>query len=162
MISQYFLLIDDFYVPLNKEKKLNYASFCIFCIFFISQYLFIFLTKLWIFLDLCSRLLIRRRFGRSPSPITDLTLILMSLPFITLPLPLLTTLLLPLLTTPLLPLPTTPPNPLTTPAPYKPEPHYEEPKNYEYGYDVHEYDAYGNPNVHSKTEVRDGYQVKGN
>ena len=33
--------------------------------------------------------------------------------------------------------------------------------NYEYGYAVEEYDEYGNPNVHSKTEVRDGYTVKG-
>ncbi|TRY78110.1 hypothetical protein TCAL_09472 [Tigriopus californicus] len=60
------------------------------------------------------------------------------------------------------------------PAPYKPAPyhpapsyhkpdpyHEEEPKNYAYGYDVKEYDEYGNPNVHSKHEERDGYQVKG-
>ncbi len=32
---------------------------------------------------------------------------------------------------------------------------------YEYGYDVNEYDEYGNPNVHSKHEVRDGKTVKG-
>merc|ERR1719437_256105 len=45
------------------------------------------------------------------------------------------------------------------PAPYHPapKPYVEEaPKNYQYGYD-----AYGNPNVHSKTETRDGYNVKG-
>merc|ERR1712038_1763663 len=49
------------------------------------------------------------------------------------------------------------------PAPYHaPEPYHEEPvKNYEFGYDVHDYDAYGNPNVHSRHEVRDGYDVKG-
>ena len=34
-------------------------------------------------------------------------------------------------------------------------------KNYAYGYDVKEYDAYGNPNVHSKHEERNGYEVKG-
>merc|ERR1712154_463624 len=43
------------------------------------------------------------------------------------------------------------------PAPY----HEEEPKNYQFGYDVHGYDEYGNPNVHSRTEQRDGYNVKG-
>ena len=50
------------------------------------------------------------------------------------------------------------------PAPYHPapKPYVEEaPKNYQYGYDVHGYDEYGNPNVHSKTETRDGYNVKG-
>merc|ERR1712079_681466 len=43
------------------------------------------------------------------------------------------------------------------PAPY----HEEAPKNYQFGYDVHGYDEYGNPNVHSRTEQRDGYNVKG-
>merc|ERR1712117_259230 len=43
------------------------------------------------------------------------------------------------------------------PAPY----HEEEPKNYQFGYDVHGYDEYGNPNVHSRTEQRDGYNMKG-
>merc|ERR1712152_34087 len=43
------------------------------------------------------------------------------------------------------------------PAPY----HEEAPKNYQFGYDVHGYDEYGNPNVHSRTEARDGYNVKG-
>merc|ERR1712061_513930 len=38
------------------------------------------------------------------------------------------------------------------PAPY----HEEAPKNYQFGYDEH-----GNPNVHSRTEQRDGYNVKG-
>merc|ERR1712001_196573 len=43
------------------------------------------------------------------------------------------------------------------PAPY----HEEAPKNYQFGYDVHGYDEYGNPNVHSRTEQRDGYNVNG-
>merc|ERR1712168_809984 len=50
------------------------------------------------------------------------------------------------------------------PAPYHPAPapyHEEVPKNYQFGYDVHGYDEYGNPNVHSRTEARDGYNVKG-
>merc|ERR1712168_1428225 len=50
------------------------------------------------------------------------------------------------------------------PAPYHPAPapyHEETPKNYQFGYDVHGYDEYGNPNVHSRTEARDGYNVKG-
>merc|ERR1719187_1811260 len=50
------------------------------------------------------------------------------------------------------------------PAPYHPAPapyHEEVPKNYHFGYDVHGYDEYGNPNVHSRTEARDGYNVKG-
>ena len=50
------------------------------------------------------------------------------------------------------------------PAPYHaaPAPYHEEaPKNYQFGYDVHGYDAYGNPNVHSRTEARDGPNVKG-
>merc|ERR1712168_387712 len=50
------------------------------------------------------------------------------------------------------------------PAPYHPAPapyHEEAPKNYQFGYDVHGYDEYGNPNVHSRTEARDGYNVKG-
>ena len=34
-------------------------------------------------------------------------------------------------------------------------------KNYAYGYDVNEYDEYGNPNIHSKHEERNGYEVKG-
>merc|ERR1712106_1193783 len=37
----------------------------------------------------------------------------------------------------------------------------ETPKNYQFGYDVHGYDEYGNPNVHSRTEARDGPTVKG-
>merc|ERR1719481_279735 len=43
------------------------------------------------------------------------------------------------------------------PAPYHPAPapyHEEAPKNYQFGYDVHGYDEYGNPNVHSRTEAR--------
>ena len=32
---------------------------------------------------------------------------------------------------------------------------------YAYGYDVNGYDEYGNPNVHSKHEERDGKTVKG-
>merc|ERR1711874_606945 len=50
------------------------------------------------------------------------------------------------------------------PAPYHPAPapyHEEVPKNYQFGYDVHGYDGYGNPNIHSRTEARDGYNVKG-
>merc|ERR1712123_122968 len=50
------------------------------------------------------------------------------------------------------------------PAPYHPAPapYVEEaPKNYQFGYDVHGYDEYGNPNVHSRTEARDGPTVKG-
>merc|ERR1712168_1594635 len=50
------------------------------------------------------------------------------------------------------------------PAPYHPAPapyHEEAPKNYQFGYDVHGYDEYGNRNVHSRTEARDGYNVKG-
>merc|ERR1711892_464060 len=48
------------------------------------------------------------------------------------------------------------------PAPYHPAPYDEEaPKNYQFGYDVHGYDEYGNPNVHSRTEARDGPTVKG-
>lgn len=34
-------------------------------------------------------------------------------------------------------------------------------KNYAYNYDVNEYDEYGNPNIHSKYEERNGYEVKG-
>merc|ERR1712117_237836 len=48
------------------------------------------------------------------------------------------------------------------PAYHKPEPYHEEtPKDYQFGYDVHGYDEYGNANVHSRTEQRDGYNVKG-
>merc|ERR1712106_59178 len=48
------------------------------------------------------------------------------------------------------------------PAPYHPAPYVEEaPKNYQFGYDVHGYDEYGNPNVHSRTEARGGPTVKG-
>ena len=56
------------------------------------------------------------------------------------------------------------PEPAYHPAPaYHPEPYHEEkPKDYQFGYDVHGYDEYGNPNVHSRTEQRDGYNVKGN
>merc|ERR1712025_505286 len=55
------------------------------------------------------------------------------------------------------------PEPAYHPAPaYHPEPYHEEkPKDYQFGYDVHGYDEYGNPNVHSRTEQRDGYNVKG-
>ena len=35
-------------------------------------------------------------------------------------------------------------------------------KDYAFGYDVNELDEYGNPNVHSRTEVREGPHVKGN
>merc|ERR1712098_128033 len=35
------------------------------------------------------------------------------------------------------------------------------PHDYTYGYDVNELDAYGNPNIHSKTETREGGVVKG-
>jgi hypothetical protein len=34
-------------------------------------------------------------------------------------------------------------------------------KDYAFGYDVNELDEYGNPNVHSRTEVREGPHVKG-
>merc|ERR1711874_272374 len=47
------------------------------------------------------------------------------------------------------------------PAPYHPAPapyHEEVPKNYQFGYDVHGYDGYGNPNIHSRTEARDEYK----
>merc|ERR1712112_333531 len=43
------------------------------------------------------------------------------------------------------------------PAPY----HEVIPHDYTYGYDVNELDAYGNPNIHSKTETREGGIVKG-
>merc|ERR1711936_1171966 len=47
-------------------------------------------------------------------------------------------------------------------APLHPAPYHEPvPKNYEFGYGVHEVDEYGNPNVHSRHEVRDGPTVKG-
>ena len=39
--------------------------------------------------------------------------------------------------------------------------YFELQKDYAFGYDVHEYDEYGNPNVHSRTETREGYNVKG-
>merc|ERR1711990_1209260 len=35
------------------------------------------------------------------------------------------------------------------------------PHDYQFGYDVHGVDAYGNPNEHSRTEVREGPHVKG-
>jgi hypothetical protein len=35
-------------------------------------------------------------------------------------------------------------------------------KDYAFAYDVNELDEYGNPNVHSRTEVREGPHVKGN
>merc|ERR1712243_219440 len=35
------------------------------------------------------------------------------------------------------------------------------PHDYTYGYDVNELDAYGNPNIHSKTKTREGGIVKG-
>merc|ERR1711874_240413 len=41
-------------------------------------------------------------------------------------------------------------------APYEEIPH-----DYQFGYDVHGVDAYGNPNEHSRTEVREGPHVKG-
>ena len=56
------------------------------------------------------------------------------------------------------------PKPAYHPAPayHQPEPYHEEkPKDYQFGYDVHGYDEYGNANVHSRTEQRDGYNVKG-
>jgi hypothetical protein len=34
-------------------------------------------------------------------------------------------------------------------------------KDYAFAYDVNELDEYGNPNVHSRTEVREGPHVKG-
>ena len=34
-------------------------------------------------------------------------------------------------------------------------------QDYAFGYDVAGYDAYGNPNVHGRTEERVGQQVKG-
>merc|ERR1712025_371229 len=48
------------------------------------------------------------------------------------------------------------------PAPaYHADPYHEEkPKDYQFGYDVHGYDEYGNPNVHSRVEQRDGYNLK--
>merc|ERR1712123_136596 len=58
--------------------------------------------------------------------------------------------------------PPAPYHPAPAPAPYHPAPYVEEaPKNYQFGYDVHGYDEYGNPNVHSRTEARDGPTVKG-
>ena len=42
------------------------------------------------------------------------------------------------------------------------EPYHEEPpKDYQFGYDVHGVDAYGNPNEHSRVESRVGPTVKG-
>ena len=56
-----------------------------------------------------------------------------------------------------------PPAPYAPKPAYHPEPYHEEkPKDYQFGYDVHGYDEYGNANVHSRTEQRDGYNVKGN
>merc|ERR1719291_131036 len=46
--------------------------------------------------------------------------------------------------------------PLVHAAPYEEIPH-----DYQFGYDVHGVDAYGNPNEHSRTEVREGPVVKG-
>merc|ERR1711971_1416796 len=46
--------------------------------------------------------------------------------------------------------------PLVHAAPYEEIPH-----DYQFGYDVHGVDAYGNPNEHSRTEVREGPIVKG-
>merc|ERR550532_1958559 len=46
--------------------------------------------------------------------------------------------------------------PLAHAAPYEEIPH-----DYQFGYDVHGVDAYGNPNEHSRTEVREGPIVKG-
>merc|ERR1719418_283223 len=58
-----------------------------------------------------------------------------------------------------------PVHPVHAPAPYAPPhpaPYHEEPvKNYEFGYGVDDYDAYGNTNKHSRHEVRDGKTVKG-
>ena len=34
-------------------------------------------------------------------------------------------------------------------------------QDYQFGYDVAGYDAYGNPNVHGRTEAREGNTVKG-
>merc|ERR1719228_2886973 len=42
-------------------------------------------------------------------------------------------------------------------APYVEEP----PHDYQFGYDVHGVDAYGNPNEHSRIETREGPHVKG-
>merc|ERR1711894_594212 len=50
------------------------------------------------------------------------------------------------------------------PAPYH-APHHEEPyhapKPYVFGYDINDYDPYGNPDVHSRHEESDGKVVKG-
>merc|ERR1712019_188234 len=64
---------------------------------------------------------------------------------------------------PCCPSPRCPPRCPSAPEPaYHPEPYHEEkPKDYQFGYDVHGYDEYGNANVHSRTEQRDGYNVKG-
>merc|ERR1711981_458501 len=52
--------------------------------------------------------------------------------------------------------------PLVPAAPLVHAVHHEEiPHDYQFGYDVHEVDAYGNPNVHSRIETREGPHVKG-
>merc|ERR1712088_1018738 len=52
--------------------------------------------------------------------------------------------------------------PLVHAAPVVHAVHHEEiPHDYQFGYDVHEVDAYGNPNVHSRIETREGPHVKG-
>merc|ERR1711894_821865 len=50
------------------------------------------------------------------------------------------------------------------PAPYHapaPEEPYHAPKPYVFGYDINDYDPYGNPDVHSRHEESDGKVVKG-
>merc|ERR1719244_1367533 len=47
--------------------------------------------------------------------------------------------------------------PAYAPAPYVEEP----PHDYQFGYDVHGVDAYGNPNEHSRIETREAPHVKG-
>merc|ERR1719402_940972 len=48
------------------------------------------------------------------------------------------------------------------PKPHHPAPYHEEyPKDYHFEYAVNDYDAYGNPNVHARTEQREGNVVKG-
>merc|ERR1719476_762008 len=51
--------------------------------------------------------------------------------------------------------------PLVHAAPLAHAVHEEIPHDYQFGYDVNEVDIYGNPNVHSRTEVREGPHVKG-
>merc|ERR1712168_287942 len=47
-------------------------------------------------------------------------------------------------------------------VPHHPAPYHEEPpKDYTFGFEVNDYDAYGNPNHHARTETREGPVVKG-